>query len=45
MKYSDYINDQIISPEYNEIAQELIKLVNDEKTLKKMERNFIFRWI
>ena len=45
MQYSNYTIDQIMSPVYEEVAQKLVSLANDEDTKRKIERYNIRRWI
>lgn len=41
IRYSNYTIDQITSPIYEEIAQKLLSLAQDEETKRKIERNII----
>lgn len=41
MRYSDYLEEQIVYPMYQKVAQKLLELAKDEETKKKMTRNII----
>ena len=41
MKYTNYTNEQIVSPIYDEVAQKLLALAQNEGIKSKVQRNII----